>query len=441
MRKIILTTIGTLGDLHPIIAIALALRRLGFRPVMAVAEDQVAKCRKAGLEAVPVLPGFDAVRRRMGLSEDEAVKRLLGNQREMLDQVLLPALPSSTEALETVCQDAEAIITSSFVFGASIVAEKHDIPLVSLVLQPMAMLSAFDPPCTPDFRMMKRAPVSRVGRTWNRFVYNSMRAAIHCVYSRRIDRVRAKHGLGPKGAMRLLEADNQSLLTLGTYSPRFGGMQPDMAENVRITGFPMFDSCTGAAEKLHPTIAKFLADGPAPIVFTLGSFAVNCAGSFYDEAAAAAKLLGRRAILLTGGTGDPVVTDDILQCGYAPHSLLFPAASAIVHHGGAGTTGQALRAGKPQMIVPHMGDQHDHGERIERMGLGLTMRSNKFTARRAAERISRLFDDPSYGIEAVRIGKLVARERGAETAARAIADALDRQRGYFTPYLRESAVA
>lgn len=433
MRKIVLTTIGTLGDLHPFIAIAQALRRYGFSPVLAVAEDQLAKCRAAGIAAVAVLPGFDAVQRRMGLSEDAAVKRIMSNQIEMLEQVLLPALPECIDKLEAVASDAEAIVASIFVFAAPIVAEKAGVPLVSVVLQPMAMLSAYDPPCTPDFWMMRHAPNTAIGRTWNRIVYATMRRAVQIKCGPAIARARLRHHLPHRSARRLLEPSDRSTLTLGIYSRHFSPLPHDVAGNTRLVGFPIFDSQSGAEEMLDPALSAFLARGEAPIVFTLGSFAVHCPGNFYAEAAAAARALGRRAVLLTGGRDAPRDEGDVFRCAYAPHSLLFPAAAAVVHHGGVGTTGQALRAGKPQLVVPHMGDQYDHGQRIEQLGLGLSMKAHRFTAISAAGMIGRLLDDTAYAATAERIGRQVASEHGADAAAAAIAEALGPARADAAP--------
>jgi rhamnosyltransferase subunit B len=439
MRKIVLTTIGTLGDLHPFIAIAQALCRYGFSPVLAVAEDQLAKCQAAGIEAVAVLPGFDEVQRRMGLSEDAAVKRIMSDQIEMLDQVLLPALPECIDRLEAVAADAEAIVASIFVFAAPIVAEKRGVPLVPVVLQPMAMLSAYDPPCTPDFWMMRHAPGTAIGRTWNRAVYGAMRLAVQAKCGRAIARARAAHGVPRKSARRLLEASADAMLTIGSYSRHFSPLPPDVAGTTRLVGFPIFDSQSGAEEALDPALAAFLARGPAPIVFTLGSFAVHCPGNFYAEAAAAARALGRRAVLLTGGHDTPGDKGDVFRCAYAPHSLLFPAAAAIVHHGGVGTTGQALRAGKPQLVVPHMGDQYDHGQRIERLGVGLSMKAHRFAAANAARLIGRLLVLPNYATEAARIGEQIAAENGADAAAAVIAEALGPVREDAAPVLRCAA--
>ena len=428
MRKIVLTTIGTLGDLHPFIAVGLALKTRGFASLLAVPEDQVAKCREAGLDAVGVSAGFAAISRRMGLNHADAVRRIIGDQRVMLEQVLLSGLSDHTAALEAVALDAEAIVASIFVFAAPIVAEKHDLPLVSVILQPMAMLSAYDPPRTPDFWMMRRPPVGRIGRAWNRAGYATIRWVLDRLYGGRIDRVRAEHGLPATGAGRVLEPPARCDLRLGCYSPQLGAAQPDAPPSTRIVGFPVFDSDSGKQEPLDPVLAAFLAGGPPPLVFTLGTFAVNGAGSFYDRAAAVARRLGRRAVLLVGDTSAPTIDGDILRCGYAPHSLLFPQAAAIVHHGGVGTTGQSLRAGKPQLVVPHMGDQNDHAHRIARMGAGLRVKPRRFSVARATRLLTNLLDQSSYRTTAEAIAARMAHEHGADAAADAIVRVLDARR-------------
>jgi rhamnosyltransferase subunit B len=427
MRKIVLTTIGTLGDLHPFIALAVELGKRGFRPVLAVAEDQLAKSRAAGIEAVAVLPGFEAIGARMGLSHDDAVRRIMGDQRHMLEQVLLPSLSSCAEALDAAAAGAEAIVASIFVFAAPIVAEKRGVPLVSAVLQPMAMLSAYDPPRTPDFWMMKHPPVGAAGARWNRAVYAAGRLILHHRYARQIDAVRAQHGLAPEGGKLMFDAAREAVLTLCCYSPLFGPLPPDAPANTRIVGFPIFDSQCGGEAALDPALAAFLAAGPAPLVFTLGTLAVSDAGNFYVEAAETARRLGERAVLLTGRNSVKAAATDLFCCAYAPHSLVFPEARVIVHHGGVGTTGQALRAGKPQLVVPHMGDQNDNAHRIEHMGVGRALKAGRFTADRAAPLIADLLREDSYRKEAARIGALACLENGAAAAAAAIEASLGRR--------------
>lgn len=428
MRKVILTTVGSLGDLHPFIALALGLQARGFHPVMAVPADHVAKCRAAGLEAVAVLPGFDAICARMGIAQGDAVARLMADQRHLLEQAVLPSLPSSADELDAIVAGAEAIIASVFVIAAPIIAEKHGLPMVAVLLQPMAMASVYDPPHTPDFRIMKHPPVGWLAAQWNRLLYGAVRSFIQLHYGPRINRVRRAHGLPHRSARLMLESGRTAPLTLCCYAPEFGPLPPDAPPQALVVGFPVFDSESGAAAQLPAEVEAFLDAGPPPLIFTLGSFAVHAAGNFYAEAMAAARRLGQRAILLTGG---PLAIDggeDVLCVPYAPHSLLFPRASAIIHHGGAGTTGQALRAGKPQIVVPHMGDQFDNGWRIERMGVGRNLPASRFSAARVVPMLAALMADAPARAEAQRVAALIAAADPAAAAAIAIEAELDRRR-------------
>jgi rhamnosyltransferase subunit B len=427
MRRLILTTIGTLGDLHPFISIGLVLKERGFKPTLAVAEDQVAKSRAAGLDAVAILPSFDAIRQKMGLSDEDAVTRLMSNQREFLERILLPSLSSCALALDEVTADAEAIIATPFVFAAPIIAEKRGIPLVIAVLQPMAMLSSYDPPFTPDFWMAKQIPVGRLGAAWNRTVYATMRMILARLYSQQINAVRSEHGLKAESAVNMLEPQRKSALIVGCYSKVLAPLPVDALSHAKVVGFPFYDSERGGEAALAPIVTDFLRIGPAPIIFTLGTFAVHGAGDFYERAEATARSLGIRAVLLTGETNGVIVDGSIMRCGYVPHSLLFPHAAVIVHHGGVGTTGQALRAGKPQLIVAHMGDQYDHAHRIERLGLGLSLKANRFTVARAIPMIQTLLRTPSFQERADDARAFVCRERGQVDAASAILDLLSNE--------------
>lgn len=334
---------------------------------------------------------------------------------------MLRSLDSSTKALAKVAADADLLVASLFVFGSPTVAEKNDTPLVSVILQPMALLSVHRPPHTPDFWMVKGNPKTALGIGWNRLTFALIRALMRRRYTPAIDRMRASHGLPPTTDPCLFEIGKQTSLALCCYSPVFGPLPKDAPDNAAVVGFPVFDSESGRAEQPDPELAAFLAAGPPPLVFTLGSFAVHAPGNFYAEAAATARRLGQRAVLLTGAGSALESDDQILVRAYAPHSMLFGHAAAIIHHGGIGTVGQALRAGKPQLVVPHMGDQSDNAERIRQMGLGKVLRARRFTADRAARRIAALIDPARpYIAEAARVGAIVATEHGARDAAQEI---------------------
>jgi UDP:flavonoid glycosyltransferase YjiC (YdhE family) len=143
------------------------------------------------------------------------------------------------------------------------------------------------------------------------------------------------------------------------------------------------------------------------------------AGEFYQQSLEAARQLNRRAVFLIGKDernrlGE--LPETMIAMDYAPYSELFPRAAAIVHQAGAGTTGQAMRAGKPMVIVPFAHDQPDHAFRLQRLGVGLTVARHRCTARRLAGVLSRVLNEPQFAVNAVRVGREVAAENGVKTA-------------------------
>ena len=420
MRKIVLATIGSLGDLHPFIAIGLALKARGFAVVLAVPADHVAKVEAAGLTGLAIVGGFDALTEALDLPADQVARRIMADQTYLMNRILMPWLADSTTALDEVMDGAVALVASLFVFAAPIVAEARGVPLINVLLQPMATFSAYAPPSTPEFRMTVHAPTGPIGRSWNRSVYRVMRGVLRHRYGRHVNAVRTARRLPPSRKALLLETPVGAQLTLCCYSPAIAPRQPDLPNIARVTGFAMFDSESGASEMLDPALETFLAAGPPPLVFTLGSFATFAPGDFYATAAATTRSLGLRAVMLTGNDDQTAASEHVHVCRYAPHSLLFPRACAIVHHGGAGSTGQALRAGKPQLVVPHMGDQHDNGHRIQSIGVGRTLSSKRFTTARAGAAITAILNGRLVAT-AARVGAQVGQEDGATAAADEIA--------------------
>ena len=137
---------------------------------------------------------------------------------------------------------------------------------------------------------------------------------------------------------------------------------------------------------LPQELARFLDDGEPPLVFTLGTAVVADAGPFYHQSVAAAKLLGRRAVLLVKNPRIllPELPEGVVAFDYAPFSQLFPRAAAIVHHGGIGTTGQAMRSGRPSLVMPCAWDQPDNAERAARLGIARTIARNRYEPQRVA---------------------------------------------------------
>src|SRR5205807_865441 len=172
-------------------------------------------------------------------------------------------------------------------------------------------------------------------------------------------------------------------------------------------------------------LSEFLAQGDAPIVFTLGSSAVHHPGNFYEASITAATSLNRRAILV-GFDSRGASSRDILSLTYVPFSQAFEQAAVIVHQGGSGTIGQALRAGRPMVIVPYGWDQPDNAARMEKLGVGLAIARKDYNRETATAALRRVLTEASFAIRAREVAAALATEDGLTAACDAIESTLQK---------------
>ena len=149
-------------------------------------------------------------------------------------------------------------------------------------------------------------------------------------------------------------------------------------------------------------VADFLSSGEPPVVFTLGSIVAHFEPDFYREARDAAIRLRRRAILLTGSDASRVgrSNPNVLAVDYARLHEILPRSAAVVHAGGIGTCGEALRAGIPSVIIPFSFDQPDNAQRMKRLGVAEILSRRSIKANAIAVKLERILHDPSYTIRA-----------------------------------------
>jgi UDP:flavonoid glycosyltransferase YjiC (YdhE family) len=233
-----------------------------------------------------------------------------------------------------------------------------------------------------------------------------------------VDRLRAELGL-PLGKHPMIEGQFSPHGTLALFSRVLARPQADWPPNVTVTGTSFYNG----PEPLDTQLDEFVAAGEPPVVFTLGTSAVGAAGRFYHESAAAAAKLGVRAVMLTGGFAQnrpEVLPPNVLLVDRAPHQLLLPRATVVVHQCGAGTTAQALRSGHPMLLVPHGHDQFDNARRVRKLGVARTLLPSEYRAERVARELRALLQEPSYRERAAAVSIVVREERGAEAAAAAI---------------------
>jgi UDP:flavonoid glycosyltransferase YjiC (YdhE family) len=164
-------------------------------------------------------------------------------------------------------------------------------------------------------------------------------------------------------------------------------------------------------------------------VFTLGSLIVNSPGSFFRESLAAARILNERAVLLVGENAAAAhagfASAQVHVAAYAPHSLLFPRAEAVVHQGGIGTLAQALRSGRPQLIVPFYADQIDNAARARRLGVARSLAPARYDAGSAVRILGALMRNADLLRRARGVREVLLREDGAGETARIVMNRLD----------------
>ena len=422
--KVVINTIGTLGDLHPLIDVAFELKAKGLNPVFATSNDYLEKLENAGFEAHGIVEGFLERAAKSGLSKEQFMRKLMTNQKKMMEDFVLAPLAPSAEKLDAIIDGAIGVIGGPFSYAGHVIADKYNLKFIMTVLQPGLFETRYDPIVTPDMPVYIAPARNPFSRTWNRFWMVVLKFIGRLLYSKAINDVRRAHGLPVKAHLPFF-ALTDAVLFLGLYSELLGGLQPDMFAHTYITGFPEFDSQSGQAEKLDPALETFLDNGPPPLIFGLGSLAFHASGDFFTQSIAVAKNMNMRAIMLTGEPLDIPYDKDIFVTSYAPHTELFPRVAAIIHHGGIGSTGRALKAGKPQLITPFNGDQFDNARRVKRLGISDTLPIKKYNAARAEKILRELLTDPKIQSLAQENAQKLSRENGTKKAATLIIDYLD----------------
>lgn len=426
--RIVLTTFGSFGDLHPYLSVARELKRRGHSPLIATSEIYRDKICGEEIEFFPVRPNLPTPE-----ASGDLIARVMHPTRGpefLFRQLLMPHLRDSYDDLSQACRNADLFVTHPVTFAAPLVARKMKLPWISTVLSPISLWSLHDPPAPPSVPFAHLWPQAK--RPIN-FALWKMARLITAHWLHPVGQLSREIGLQSTldTGHPMFEGQHSPDRVLALFSSAFAQAQPDWPSQTRACGFCFFDRKDAGQAPLSPEIQNFLEDGEAPIIFTLGSAAVFAARDFFLECQQAARNLKRRAIYVLGDArSNPLsaLTEDELAVDYAPYSSVFPHASIVVHQGGIGTTAQALRAGVPQLVVPFSHDQPDNAARIKRMGCGLLLPRQHFTSAHSARRLEAIIAQPKYFQCAREIASQMTREDGAIAACDEIESMLRRQR-------------
>jgi rhamnosyltransferase subunit B len=416
-KRIVFCTFGSLGDIYPFLAIARELRRQGNVPVIATTPVY-----RSLIEAEQV--AFHPVRPDIDVNDPEILRRAMHPRtggRYLIRDLILPTLQDSFEDTAAAAAGADLLVVHPIAFAAYAFARASGIPWVWAALAPVSLYSVYDP------SVLTGVPFAERLAAWGPTAQHRLLKILAFLFEpywkpfRRLERT-----LGLPPAPNPLFWGRSPYLTLGLFSPTLAAPQRDWPANAHATGFPFFEHGDG----LPPELERFLDAGDPPIVFTLGSAAVGAAGDFFRQSAEAARSLRRRGVLIVGRDlrNHPVgeLPSGVIAVPYAPHAAVFPRASVIVHQGGIGTTGEAMRAGRPMLVVPYSHDQPDHAVRLMRLGVARRVPRAAYKAATAAHELGILLEDQRYAERAAETGSRLRAESGAATVSHLLTGLLER---------------
>ncbi len=366
-RHVVFATVGSLGDLFPFLAIGRVLADRGHRITVATHPVHRDVVERAGLVFAHASGMPEPDDREVFTAK--AFHPWRGPAFVVRDFAAADVAASHAK-LAPLCEGADVLVTSTLAFAGQILGETLEaagrLRWLSAVLAPASLLAAGDMPATglaPFDHFFAASPVrGRLLQRLSRRVTRGWTAPVRAF--------RRELGLPP-------ESPRGDPFHRGQFAPRgvlalfpelFGKPQPDWPPHTWPCGFARY----AQPEALDPVLADFLGAGSPPLVFSLGSTAVHANAGFLRESLAAALALGRRAVLFTGSAAmrarlPTTLPDGILAVEYAPHAAVFPHAAVAVHHGGVGTSAEALHAGVPSLVVPHGFDQYDNAARLHRL--------------------------------------------------------------------------
>lgn len=401
--RVLVTAVGSRGDVQPVLALARALRARGHEIMVGAPNDFAAWATELEL---PFVSSGENVQQWL----HEHWKEVNGSPAaflRVLKSIALDMVPRWFEATMEAARDVDVIVSANQI-AARTVAEKLRIPCLSIAYSPLWLPSAYHPPLFVRWQRLPRWLNAALSSWQNSLVWN--------VLARRyVNRERAKLDLPAltsvtdhlyKGMPYLLACD-----------PVLAPLPPDWSSyDVTPTGPWFYDDPI----PLDPEVEAFLDSGPPPVYVGFGSMVSSDAARLTRAILEGAGARGRRLLMSKGwaGIGGGKLPSSVkVVHGPMPHAKLFPRVAAVVHHCGAGTTATALRAGVPQVVVPHMADQFHHAHRLAVLGLappGIPI--NRMTARRLAGAVEATLALPSGPREAA-----AARLRDGDGLDRAIA--------------------
>ena len=350
------------------------------------------KVEEIGCEFIPLRPDIEE------LDPDgdwaKKVNDSFSGAEYIARELIVPYIEENYQTLMSATEDCDLIISHVLTFASPIVADKRGIQWLTVMLQPSAILSAYDPPV---FAFALNLPKLKfLGPAFYKFLFKVF-AGFSTHWFKPVYELRKKEGLPNPNSNPLMKYYSP-YGSLALFPASFAAPQKDWPVNTFQIGFPLYGD---KDITLSENVSDFLKQGEAPFVFTLGTAVVEMKSDFFHIAYDALKQTKIRAIFLIGDNSDhstDEMSNDEQICisGYESFPLLFPKCRAIVHQCGIGTTSQALYSGKPQILVPFAHDQPDNAFRVNKLGCGVIVFAKHLSVEKLVKAIKEINNERMY---------------------------------------------
>lgn len=409
--KILIVAAGSHGDVLPLVGLGRELQQRGHAVQLFASGPFAAVAAEAGLAFTEVLSTAEYQRLLADRDATDPRKGLALMARTVVDtqRRCLPLLERACEPGRTL------LIGSSLAWATRLLGELQRVPVATVHLAPSWFRSEHRAPSIGPLGHLERAPALVKRLLWRLMD----RRFLDPLFTAPFNALRAERGLPP--LERLFHRwIHEAELTLGLFPDWFAPRQPDWPAGLQLTGFPLYDP--GGDAPLPPAVQRFLDAGAPPVVFTAGT-ANTSSQAFFDASVRACQQSGRRGLLLAqDATQLPAaLPQHVAHFGYVPFKALLPRAAALVHHGGIGSTSQALLAGVPQLVRPTGFDQFDNARRVGALGVARQLLPRQYRPAAVAAALDALLESPAVRARCAELARtLSAQTPGTTVAADAV---------------------
>lgn len=420
--KILILSYGTRGDVQPYVAIGKGLQEFGYHVTLGTSERFRDFVENHGLEFAQLSDEL------LAIIDTDKGRDLLENTTSFFDvikqniKLSKQITPLYAAQMNEVWETARRVTPDFILYHPKVSCAPHIAEKLGIGCALASPIPLFIPTSERPFFVF---PDLKIGGWYNRMSYQLINLLSMVYFKKQINKFRSNIGLLPVKRPDLLrKGDGSAIPVLHVFSEVVLSRPSDWPDSAYVTGY-----CFLKESDWHPpeNLVTFLEGGSPPVYIGFGSMVGHTPRRLAKIVVEALRIAGLRGIISSGwgGLSSGELPDTILEIESAPHDWLFPRVSAVVHHGGAGTTAAGLRAGKPSLIVPFFGDQPFWGRQVYALGAGPSpIPRKKLTSEKLASALTEAVSDPDMQRKATDLGHCIRREDGVDTAVSVIKDLL-----------------